>query len=466
MSSTFTGVTTALNALLAQRRALDVTAQNIANQATPGYSRQRAELSAVTSVGGTGLYASVEAPGWGSQVTSITRIVDGFVDSRQRAAHATSGSATEQLAALTSIEQLVNEPSDTGLSKQLSEFWNAWDVVGNNPGDEGARSALISMAATLTQTLRAGRVGLDERFTSSRDQLGALTEQVNAVATSVATLNDRVRIGIATDSQVNELIDQRDQLVLQLAELTGATVQPHEDGTVDVLLGGRALVRGDRAAPLALVGGNGLDTVGADPPRLTWDDGSSAAVASGRTAGLIGSLISTFPTSAAGYDTVAASLVSRVNALHVGGTNLNGAVAGAFFTGADARTIDIAAALTGPGGSREVAAGSASGGAFDNSVADAIAQLRSAPDGPDAAWRSYVAQLGVQTQTAQRRSAIQDVVSRQSDAARDSASGVSLDEEMTSMLTFQRGYEGAARVLTTVDQMLDTLINRTGLVGR
>ena len=466
MSSTFTGVTTALNALLAQRRALDVTSQNIANQATPGYSRQRAELTAVTSVGGSGLYSTVEAPGWGSQVSSITRIVDGFIDSRQRAAHGTSGSATEHLAALTSIEQLVNEPSDTGLAKQLSEFWSSWDVVGNNPDDEGARSALINTAATVTQTLRAGRAGLDERFASGRDQLGALTAEVNSLASTVATLNDRIRVGVATGSQVNELTDQRDQLVLALAELTGASVQPHEDGTVDVLVGGRALVRGDKAAALALVGGTTMGSVVADPPRLVWADGSAAAVASGRTAGLIGSLRTSYPTAAAGYDTVAASLVARVNALHVGGTDLNGAAAGAFFSGTDAGNIDVAAALTGPGGGRKVAAGSASGGAFDSTVADAIAQLRSAADGPDAAWRSYVAQLGVQTQTAQRRSAIQDVVSRQSDAARDSVSGVSLDEEMANMLTFQRGYEGAARVLTTVDQMLDTLINRTGLVGR
>ncbi len=464
MSSTFTGITTALNALMSQRRALDVTGQNIANQATPGYSRQRAELSAVTGAGGAALYSRIEAPGWGSQVTSVTRIVDGFVDSRQRDAHAGAGTATEQLAALTGVERLANEPSDTGLAKQLSQFWNAWDVVGNHPDDEGARSALISQAGTLTDTLRTGRTSLDAQFSSSRAQLGALTTQVNAVAASVATLNQQIRVGTATGQQVNELSDQRDQLVLQLSELTGATTASHDDGTLDVVVGGRALVHGDKAESLGVTGGFGVDTVGTDPPRLTWADGTLAPIMSGRTAGLIGALRTTYPNAAAGYDAVAASLAQSVNALHQTGTDLDGAPAGAFFTGTDARTIGLAPALQTTSGFRKVAAGATT--ALDNSVADAIAQLRSSTTGPDAAWRSTIAQLGVQTQTAQRRSDIQDVVSRQADAARDSTSGVSVDEEMTNMLTFQRGYEGAARVLTTVDQMLDTLINRTGLVGR
>jgi flagellar hook-associated protein 1 FlgK len=99
-------------------------------------------------------------------------------------------------------------------------------------------------------------------------------------------------------------------------------------------------------------------------------------------------------------------------------------------------------------------------------MADQIAQLGGKPGGADVTWRSYVAQVGVDAQAATRRVALQDNVAKQADAARDSVSGVSVDEEMTNLLMFQRAYEGAARVMTTVDQTLDTLINRTGLVGR
>ena len=77
-----------------------------------------------------------------------------------------------------------------------------------------------------------------------------------------------------------------------------------------------------------------------------------------------------------------------------------------------------------------------------------------------------IGQLGVAAQAAGRRSDIQDAVTDQVDTARNAESGVNLDEEMTNLLTYQRGYEAASRVLTTIDSMLDQLINRTGLVGR
>jgi flagellar hook-associated protein 1 FlgK len=102
----------------------------------------------------------------------------------------------------------------------------------------------------------------------------------------------------------------------------------------------------------------------------------------------------------------------------------------------------------------------------DNSVADAMAELGSDTTGPDADYRAMIGQLGVAAQASSRRNDIQTNVTEQVDAARESTSGVNLDEEMTNLLTYQRGYEAASRVLTTVDSMLDQLINRTGLVGR
>jgi flagellar hook-associated protein 1 FlgK len=102
----------------------------------------------------------------------------------------------------------------------------------------------------------------------------------------------------------------------------------------------------------------------------------------------------------------------------------------------------------------------------DNSVADGLADVGITPDGPDADYQSMIGQLGVAAQASSRRSDIQTNVTEQVDASRESVSGVNLDEEMTNLLTYQRGYEAASRVLTTIDSMLDQLINRTGLVGR
>jgi flagellar hook-associated protein 1 len=464
MSSTFTGITTALNALMAQRQAIDVAGQNVANANTAGYTRQRADLTAVSATGHGGLFTKIDAPGWGVQVSSVTRIVDGFIDSRQRDAHASNAFATAVQGAWTGVEQVVNEPSDTGLSAQLSAFWTSWQDVANHPEDTAARSQLLSQAGTLVDTITSSRSAIDSQFTTSRNQLSAVAQQVNSTARSVAELNDRVRTAQATGSQVNELADQRDQLVLQLSELTGAASRANDDGTVDVMLGGSMLVSGVRSSTVQVAGAQNVDSVASTPPgpvRLEFSDGRAVSVSAGQTAGLMSALNSVYPSAAAGLDTVAASLATSVNALHASGHGLDDAVGRNFFAGSSAR--DLAVAITDP---RQVAAAEGTAGALDGTLADKISLLSGATNGPDITWRSYVAKVGVDSQAASRRSALQEVVKQQADGARDSMSGVSVDEEMTNLLMFQRAYEGAARVMTAVDQTLDTLINRTGLVGR
>jgi flagellar hook-associated protein 1 FlgK len=468
MSSTFTGITTALNALMAHRQAIDVAGQNVANANTVGYTRQRADISAVSATGHGGLFTKIDAPGWGAEVTSITRIVDGFVDARQRDAHASSAFANAVQGAWTGIEQIVNEPSDTGISAQLSEFWSSWHDVANHPDDVSARSQLLSQARTLVDTITSSRAAVDTQFTTSRNQLSAVADQVNSTARSVADLNDRIRTAQATGSQVNELKDQRDQLVLQLSDLAGASARTNDDGTVDVLLGGSMLVSGSRSTSVQVAGAQNVDSVATTPPgpvHLEFTDGRNAAVTTGQAGGLMTAMNTVHPSAAAGLDTVAASLADSVNTLHRTGKGLDDTTAPDpgrdFFSGTDARSLAVA--LTDP---RQVAAAAGDKGTFDASLADSIAQLADSTGGPDVTWRSYVAQVGVDSQAATRRVTLQDSVALQADAARDSVSGVSVDEEMTNLLMFQRAYEGAARVLTAVDQTLDTLINRTGLVGR
>jgi flagellar hook-associated protein 1 FlgK len=480
MSSTFTGITTALNALMAQRQAIDVAGQNVANANTVGYTRQRADLSAISATGHGGLFTKIDAPGWGVEVTSITRIVDGFVDSRQRDAHASSAFANGVQGAWTGIEQIVNEPSDTGLSTQLSEFWSSWHDVANHPDDLSARSQLLSQASTLVDTITGSRSAIDTQFTTTRNQLSAVADQINSTARSVADLNDRVRTAKATGSQVNELADQRDKLVLQLSELAGATARTNDDGTVDVLLGGSMLVSGTRSSAVKVAGAQQVDDVPgvapAGPVHLEFTDGRNTVVTAGQAGGLMAAMNTAYPSAAVGLDKVAKNLADTVNAVHRTGRGLDdfGPVDPTdptgpqkpvpnrdFFTGTNAR--DLAVAIDNP---RDVAAAAGDKGVYDASLADAIAQLGDSPNGADVTWRSFVAQVGVDSQAATRRVTLQDDVAKQADAARDSVSGVSIDEEMTNLLMFQRAYEGAARVMTAVDQTLDTLINRTGLVGR
>jgi flagellar hook-associated protein 1 FlgK len=157
--------------------------------------------------------------------------------------------------------------------------------------------------------------------------------------------------------------------------------------------------------------------------------------------------------------------MTQVNALHSSGYDLDGAAGGAFFTGSTAATISVA--VTDP---RAVAASSvppsAGDASLDSSVADALGGLGARGAGPDAVFRSLVNELGIASATLTDRLSTQSSIATNADNARMSVSGVSVDEELTSILTNQRSYEAAGRLMTAVDSMLDTLINRTGLVGR
>jgi flagellar hook-associated protein 1 FlgK len=157
---------------------------------------------------------------------------------------------------------------------------------------------------------------------------------------------------------------------------------------------------------------------------------------------------------------VAKALADTVNTAHAAGYSKDGSTGLNFFEGTTAGTIKVA--ISDP----DKVATAAAPGTVDGSVADKLAGSVTAANGPDLKYQSMIGALGVAAQGASRRSDIQTTVTEQIDADRASQSGVNLDEEMTNMLMYQRGYEAASRVLTTIDAMLDQLINRTGLVGR
>lgn len=114
----------------------------------------------------------------------------------------------------------------------------------------------------------------------------------------------------------------------------------------------------------------------------------------------------------------------------------------------------------------DLAAGAAGAGALDGSVALELAELASSTSGADSLYRAYIVALGVDSQTTQHRHDIQLQTMAQVDNSRDSLAGVNIDEEMVNMVQFQHAYDAAARFMTSVDEILDTLINRTGIVGR
>jgi flagellar hook-associated protein 1 FlgK len=234
---------------------------------------------------------------------------------------------------------------------------------------------------------------------------------------------------------------------------------------VDVYIGGTALVKGDVVQPLDVNAGDPNDPT--SKMTLVWaKDGTTVNVTGGEVMSLMAGFNVLTPGYMQGLDGIASQLASTVNTIHATGVDLYGndptqAVDSLnFFTGTSAAAIKVNSVLAND--PNRLRAGSVANGPMDGTVAQ---QIAAAGDAVDDKYRTFVVQLGVDVQAINRRVDSQSVITSDIDAARKSASGVSLDEEMTNMLAFQRAYEAASRLLTAVDSALDTLVNHTGTVG-
>lgn len=461
--SSFGGLSIALSSLQSQRRALDLTGQNVANASTVGYTRQRADLQALGPVALHSLQGSAMPYGSGVTVAGVVRLSDELAAARVRSSTADHGFLAARADVLTQVEGRFAEPGDDGISAALGELWSTFGDLSNSPDDPAARTAVLQQASRVVDLLHAGNRGTAVQWDQTRTQAQAVRDEVNSLAASVASLNTTIR---ESNGEAHELVDQRDQLVLRLSELTGATSQLKADGTNRVLVGGIPLVDGDRASQIALVAPTRIeDVTAASPVRLTWPDGSTVS-AGGVAGALTEAMQTTLPSVTAGYDAVATALADRVNALHTTGQAPDGTSGRPFFVLGTGGSATIAVNPDLMADPMLLAAAAAGAGSKDGTLADALAALGTADGGPDQLWSKFVVRTGVEVKSLGGRADVAAAVATRAQSDLLSTTGVDIDEEMTNLVMFQRAYEGAARVMTAVDQALDTLINRTGVVGR
>jgi flagellar hook-associated protein 1 FlgK len=462
--SSFSGLNVGLTSLYAQRRGLELTGHNIANANTEGYSRQRLRLQGDAGPAVGAVHSVWKGAGNGVEVADVQRLRDVFLESRALHERAADASLRGGQVLLSRVEAILAEPGDAGLQSQLSDFWQGWDDVANHPDDLASRSQLLERSQTLATGLNQASVRIGLQWTASREQLTATIDEINAMAASVAGYNKAIVNATSSGLSANDLTDQRDLLVQRLGELGGVSVRSADSGAVDVFVGGTALVQGSTSERLAVQGATGLTTP-AGKVAIGWERDGYPAPVGGASAGLLNGLNDVMPRYRDGLDAIAVNLRDKVNVQHRAGFDQDGNPGTDVFTGGSAAALRVV--ITDP---RDIAASSSAGaggtGDVGGSNAADMAELAGADNGPDVAYRQLIVQLGVEAQTANRRVDIQTDILGQIDAAREAEAGVNLDEEMTNMLAYQRAYEGAARFISAVDSMLDTLINRTGIVGR
>jgi flagellar hook-associated protein 1 FlgK len=447
MISTFFGLQTALSGILAQQRALDVTAHNIANANTVGFSRQEAQLVASPAYSYPAVSNSGEPGqiGTGVDVQAYRRIRDMFIDVQLRAQSMRQGYYGAKSDGLEQVELAFAEPSDNGLNAQFQRFWNAWHDLANAPENLATRQALVQSAASLADSFRTLDTQLQTIAAQTAQNASMTITEVNQIGAQILNLNVQIANAVATGNTPNDLYDQRDVLVDRLAELGNVTVTTGPLDAIDVTFGGAALVSGVTSS-------------------ATLAESDMTSLTSGRLAGLIELRDTTLPGFRTDLDAVAAALVTQVNAVHTTGYDLSGATGISFFSpaGVTAATIAVAAGVL--GNPSTVAAAAGPGRPGDATIALQIGGLRDATT-IGGAYTQLVTRLGAETQDANRSLANAKLLTDALHDRRDSISGVSLDEEMTNLIRFQRGFQASARALSAMDEMIDTIVNRTGRVG-
>ncbi|RKQ35578.1 flagellar hook-associated protein FlgK [Oceanobacillus halophilus] len=486
--STFRGLEMAKQALFTQQSALHTTGHNIANANTEGYSRQRVNFE-TTAPYPTVSRNRAEIPGQigtGVQAGSIDRIRDQFLDEQFRGENSKSGYWESRAAALSRMENLLNEPSETGLSASMDQFWQSLQDLSVNPDNSGAKSVVMQRGEALADTFNYLSDSLKSIKNDLKSEMDVTVNDANAMMNQINEINQQVRKLETHGYTANDLYDKRDVLLDQLANIVNINVSYDNSHSSSKTADGVASVTmiDDAGNSIAeLIEGN-TNTVHAfsnnymnlnnqevfssiqvgNQPNISVNQ---LLTSSGSLSGLINSFGYTINNSPAGdlpdfmseLDELAYVLSSEFNEIHEQAFFTD-------FTSAEGAAAAISVILEDPA---SINAGEQAG---DGSKALDLADVLTNPLGQldngslKKQYESVIGDLGVRAEHANRMKENTTILKSQVENQRMSVSSVSLDEEMTNMLKFQHAYNAAARSMTATDELLERIINNMGLVGR
>lgn len=472
---------TARGAIAAHQTAITVTSHNIANAETPGYTRQRAALTANVPVG-----LPIGQVGTGVTASRIERIRDPLLDTVYRREAGNESAFAARRDVLQQVEGIFAEPGESGLSSSIDAFWAAWDDLANLPNSATARGSVQQRGTQLAMALNQTARRLDEVRDGTRTRIAATVQDVNRLTKQVGELNTQIVAAEAGGRTASDLRDARDRVLDELGQHVELQVSERPNGAVGVFVGGATLVDNATVKPLTLLG--------ADPVRFGVGGSPEALPAVGGSLGAMARVLNEdLPRITAELDTFTAALVEQVNAVHREGWSPAGDPAGPstgwagsgvdFFDPASLTAASIALAGRGPDdptsvplGVRNdaayVAAGNVRFGTGNNAVALRLAALKDSasavtpnPSAPGVTqsfrdyYRGVVTGLALETESATNSAEAYGMVVEEVEFRRQSVAGVSNDEEMTNLIRQQQAYVAATRIVSTVDEMAQSILN-------
>lgn len=469
MGGLFQGLEIGKRALLSHQIILQTIGHNVANVNTPGYSRQRVNLSTHSPEN------SMLGPlGSGVEVTSIRQIRDLFLGEQLRDDNKLLGQWQYKSKIFNQIESLFNEPFENSLGEKLNEFWSSWAELATSDTTT-ARNALLGKAKELTNSFHQLSNQLENLRTSIDRDLVNFTKEINNYTKEIASLNGQIRSQELGNIRANDLRDIRDKLVDDLSMLIDVNTVEQKNGSYNVYMGAMSLVDGTDQKEV------GIDVVkkkGIVKNTLIWSNTSQQLLnTNGELKGLMDVRDNIIPDYLNKLHELARTMISEVNAQHRQGYGLDGSTGINFFDDSftDAFSIKVNGELfSDPSKIAASGALDANGrvnpGDFTNAwsiheLSDRKLMLNNSATISDF-YNNLIGKLGVESREAGSFESNYKLLVNQINAAKQSVEGVSLDEEMANMIKAQHAYDAAARVITTMDQALDTVISGMGIVGR
>lgn len=492
MSGLFNTLNTANKGLMASQTALHTTGHNISNANTPGFSRQRVEMKADLAFN----YAGVGQLGTGVKMESVIRMVNDYVSKQIRQENSTLQEFASKAEVMEQLEVIFNEPSDTSLNTDIGKMFDSWVELSKNPEMLTSKTIVVERSKTLADTFNHMMKQIDALEAETIGMIEKNVTDFNATIDKLESLNRQI-FNVAVKGNVpNDLLDQRDLLLQDLSSMANIDAEFDQYGRVSVGIDGKEdnlLKAGESANKLIF---NNQDEHG-NLQQVTIkidgkDEDISGFISSGEIKGRLSALedIEGRRNELANFGITMSRAINKVHTSEDGGPYIFG-----FDTNTKTLKVNedllkdpsLIQAGKGKVSSEENEDGSPVG---DGSRALLISRLRNAKinfsdnptfdddfidldnltlkdqDGGNTIggyYNNIVTSVGISKEHADNMVANQEVLMGQLDLRRESVSGVHFDEEISNLIKFQSAYSANARVISVLTEMLDTLINRTGV---
>ncbi|HEY7353509.1 MAG TPA: flagellar hook-associated protein FlgK [Terriglobales bacterium] len=453
MSNLLSTMFIATGAMAADQGALEVTANNVANVNTPGYSREIPVLQEIAPV----VLGNVTY-GTGVTLAKIQSVRDPILQLRIQQESGEQGKLNAFVNALDQAQTLFKS-GDGDLASEMSNLFSSVAQLSTNPADVSLRQAVLTAASSLTSAFNNLAKNLSTQRSNLNLNVAESVKEINTLTQQIAALNGKIGALQNVGQDASGFIDQRDNLVAQLSGLIDLSAIKSDSGIALTTSNGTALVTGMQSYNLSAQD----DASGVQHVFTQQGADITSQINSGSLAGLIEARDQTIPGLLNQLDTLAAGLETAFNQANAAGFDLSGNVGGNLFTPPPASltgaATDMAVAIADP----SLIAASSDRSAGSNGNLANFSAIQDQPIISGATPGTYYANLvfdvgnDVSNNTAELQSS--QLVLQQLQDQRGSISGVSLDEEAAHMVQFQRAYDAAAQVVVAVNQMLETVIN-------